>query len=71
MGWVSLFDVAAVQRLFQMPADAKPVAILCLGHVEHFYDAPMLQTEGWARRMPLAHCLDENRWPSARPDQTA
>jgi len=65
LGWVSLFDVAAVQRLLHMPADAKPVAILCIGHVEHFYDEPMLQAEGWAKRVPAAHCVEENRWPDA------
>ena len=63
MGWVSLFDVSAVQRLLHMPADAKPVAILCIGHVEHFYDEPMLQAEGWARRVPASQCVEENRWP--------
>jgi 5,6-dimethylbenzimidazole synthase len=65
LGWVSLFDVAAVQRLLHMPAGARPVAILCLGHVAHFYDEPMLQAEGWAKRMPAALCVDENRWPAA------
>jgi 5,6-dimethylbenzimidazole synthase len=65
---VSLFDVGEVQRLLGMPAGAKPVAILCVGHVERFYDEPMLQTEGWAKRMPVALCVDENSWPAAAPD---
>ncbi|MCY0387668.1 5,6-dimethylbenzimidazole synthase [Robbsia sp. Bb-Pol-6] len=65
LGWVSLFSVADVQRLLGMPEGARPVAILCLGPVERFYDAPMLQTEGWARRQPVERCLAENRWPSA------
>jgi 5,6-dimethylbenzimidazole synthase len=63
MGWVSLFDVGAVQRLLHMPVDAKPVAILCIGHVEHFYDEPMLQAQGWAKRVPTSQCVEENRWP--------
>lgn len=67
MGWVSLFDVGAVQRLLHMPADAKPVAILCIGHVEHFYDEPMLQAEGWAKRVPTSNCVEENRWPETLP----
>jgi 5,6-dimethylbenzimidazole synthase len=65
VGWVSLFDVDAVRRLLQMPADAKPVAILCIGHVERFYEEPMLQAEGWAKRVPQALCVDENRWPAS------
>jgi 5,6-dimethylbenzimidazole synthase len=64
VGWVSLFDVDAVRQLLHMPADAKPVAILCIGHVERFYDEPMLQSEGWAKRVPGALCVDENRWPA-------
>jgi 5,6-dimethylbenzimidazole synthase len=68
MGWVSLFDIAAVQRLFHMPADAKPVAILCLGHVERFYEKPMLQEEGWAQRLSISSCVDENRWPGPLAD---
>jgi len=62
MGWVSLFDPNALKRLLQMPDDASPVAILCLGHVERFYDAPMLEQERWATREPLARCLYENQW---------
>jgi 5,6-dimethylbenzimidazole synthase len=63
MGWVSLFEVAAVQRLLHMPADARPVAILCLGHVDNFYSAPMLRLEGWSSQRPLSLCIEENRWP--------
>jgi 5,6-dimethylbenzimidazole synthase len=63
MGWVSLFEVAAVQRLLCMPADARPIAILCIGHVAQFYAEPMLQAEGWSRTRPLPLCLAENTWP--------
>ncbi len=65
MGWVSLFDPDEIRTLLAMPAGAKPVAILCLGHVERFYDAPMLETERWAMRRPLEDCVFENRWPSS------
>jgi 5,6-dimethylbenzimidazole synthase len=67
MGWVSLFDVGAVQRLLHMPAEAKPVGILCIGHVDRFYDQPMLQAEGWARRVPVGQCVNENFWPEIEP----
>jgi 5,6-dimethylbenzimidazole synthase len=62
MGWVSIFDPDDVRALLRMPAGAKPIAILCLGHVERFYDAPMLETERWAARRPLETCVFENRW---------
>ncbi|MFJ2992495.1 5,6-dimethylbenzimidazole synthase [Pandoraea sp. NPDC087047] len=64
MGWVSIFDPHDVSQLLQMPAGAKPVAILCLGHVEQFYEAPMLALEGWASRKPLSECVFENSWPA-------
>lgn len=64
MGWVSLFDADEVRALMRMPAGAKPVAILCLGHVEAFYPRPMLELEKWAERMPVHHCVFENYWPA-------
>ncbi len=62
LGWVSLFDPGALVRLLAMPEGAKPVAILCLGHVESFYDRPMLEHEGWASRRNLKELVFENRW---------
>jgi 5,6-dimethylbenzimidazole synthase len=62
MGWVSLFDPDRLKHLLQMPADSEPVAILCLGHVTAFYDAPMLQIEAWAEPGPLEDYVMENRW---------
>ncbi|ANQ86684.1 5,6-dimethylbenzimidazole synthase [Azoarcus olearius] len=65
MGWVSLFDPARVAALLGMPEGAKPVAILCLGHVDAFYPKPMLELESWAERVPLAGLIGENGWPAA------
>ena len=62
MGWVSLFDPAALARLLEMPRGSKPVAILCLGHVEAFYPAPMLELESWAQRRPLQEMVFHNGW---------
>jgi len=62
MGWVSLFDPEQLRMALQMPADAKPIAILCLGHVKEFYPRPMLETEGWAARQQLQSVVYENGW---------
>mgnify|MGYP001559780879 FL=1 len=62
LGWVSLFDPARLAELLAMPAGAKPVAILCLGHVESFYDKPMLEQRGWAARRNLKELVFVNRW---------
>ena len=42
---------------------------LCLGPVDEFYAQPMLQTERWASRAPLADMLFEDAWGRA-PDVT-
>ena len=63
LGWVSLFDPQALARLLRFPAGVRPIAVLCLGHVEQFYSAPMLVLEGWRDPRPLADLLHENEWP--------
>ena len=64
MGWVSLFDPAALAHLLAMPEGAQPVAILCLGHVAAFYPRPMLELEGWAQRSDLDRLIFQDRWPA-------
>ncbi len=62
MGWVSLFDPEQLRLVLGMPAGAKPIAILCLGHVAAFYPKPMLELEGWAVRQKLQDMVYENAW---------
>ena len=62
MGWVSLFEPTALAELLKMPTDSKPIAILCLGHVEEFYPQPMLELENWVQGKPLDEFVSENQW---------
>ncbi|MFT5590929.1 MAG: 5,6-dimethylbenzimidazole synthase [Bradyrhizobium sp.] len=62
MGWVSMFEPEQLKQLLQMPAGAKPIAILCLGHVAAFYAKPMLEQQGWAARQSLSDLLFVDRW---------
>jgi 5,6-dimethylbenzimidazole synthase len=62
LGWVSIFDPEALARLLNMPAGAKPIAILCLGHVDAFYPTPMLVLEGWTQARPLEELVYTNQW---------
>jgi len=62
LGWVSIFDPLKLAALLNIPATGKPVAILCLGHVEAFYDKPMLEQENWASRKQLDTVVFENQW---------
>ncbi|MEZ5539721.1 MAG: 5,6-dimethylbenzimidazole synthase [Pseudomonadales bacterium] len=54
VGWVSLFEPKKLKSLLHMPEGSHPVAILCIGHVEKFYDKPMLEQENWAARADLS-----------------
>lgn len=62
MGWVSIFDPVKLGALLSAPAEAKPIAILCLGHVNTFYNEPMLIETGWKKAKPLADMVMENQW---------
>ncbi len=62
MGWVSLFEPQKLSALLNMPEGSRPIAILCLGHVEAFYQKPMLEQENWAVGRPLDEFVSENTW---------
>jgi 5,6-dimethylbenzimidazole synthase len=66
MGWVSIFDPKELAQLLGIPDDAKPVAILCLGHVNSFYKEPMLVEAGWRTTRPLQDMVLENGWGSKK-----
>lgn len=67
MGWVSLFDPQRLAALLDMPADAEPVAILCLGPVPDFPERPALELDGWAFARPLSEFVSANRWDQRAP----
>lgn len=62
MGWVSLFDPEALARLLLMPEGSRPVAIICLGPVQQFYQQPMLVEQGWTQEAALSQLLFTNAW---------
>ena len=63
-GWVSMFDPQSLRDIVGMPEGSQPIAVLCVGQVEEFYTAPMLELEKWDQRRPLSEILFENRWDS-------
>lgn len=62
VGWVSFFEKQDVRTLFGMPEDTDPIAILCVGYVDEFYEKPMLEQEGWAKRGQLSDYLMIDSW---------
>ena len=69
MGWVSMFQPEQLHQLLHMPVGAKPVAILCLGHVAAFYTKPMLEQEGWATRQALSEHVFVDCWGAIDPPE--
>ncbi len=62
MGWVSLFEPQQLIELFKMPKGSKPVAILCIGHVDEFYEKPMLEMEQWANPKAIKEMVFDDYW---------
>ena len=63
LGWVSFFEPQALAELLSLPEGARPVAILCIGHVAKFYPRPMFEETGWGKRLSLDDIMFENSWP--------
>ena len=49
LGWVSLVDPAHLSDAVPLPAGARPLAYLCIGHPAIELREPLLQTVGWAQ----------------------
>jgi 5,6-dimethylbenzimidazole synthase len=64
MGWASLCDPDGLARQLEMSESGYPIAVLCLGHMERFYDRPMLEMAGWDSQRPLADRVFQDRWGS-------
>jgi 5,6-dimethylbenzimidazole synthase len=62
VGWVSIFDPAAVKELLNIPEQVLLVGYLCVGYPVEFDDRPMLEKVAWADRLPLCDLVFENSW---------
>ncbi|USX21683.1 5,6-dimethylbenzimidazole synthase [Oxalobacteraceae bacterium OTU3REALA1] len=67
-GWVSMFDPQRLREICGMPDGSQPIAVLCVGQVEEFYTAPMLELERWDQRRPLNEIMFEDRWDNPATD---
>ncbi|SFV17572.1 5,6-dimethylbenzimidazole synthase [Pseudoduganella namucuonensis] len=66
-GWVSLFDPRRLREICRMPEGSQPIAVLCVGQVEEFYKAPMLEIERWDQRLPPRQVLYQDSWGQPAP----
>jgi 5,6-dimethylbenzimidazole synthase len=68
MGWVSLFEPEELRVLLRMPTGARPVAVLCLGHVPEFYPRPMLEMTHWREGCRLGSVVHTDYWGTQHGD---
>jgi 5,6-dimethylbenzimidazole synthase len=62
VGWVSIFDNAAVMQALNIPKGVVPVAYLCIGKVKGYHPKPELEAAGWRPRLPLADLVHADQW---------
>jgi len=62
VGWVSILSYEKLKEDLDIPDHVQPVAYLCIGHTEAFYRKPMLESKGWAKRLPVEELIYYNKW---------
>lgn len=62
VGWVSILDRPALERLFRLPEGVELLAYLCVGYPVEFRPRPMLEEVGWKNRQPLADLVFQDHW---------
>ncbi len=68
VGWVSIFEPAALRAILELPEALTPVAYLCVGYVDRFAEGPDLERFGWEWRAKLTECVRYERWGGASED---
>ncbi|MDQ6962306.1 MAG: 5,6-dimethylbenzimidazole synthase [Mariprofundaceae bacterium] len=63
MGWVSFFQPQDIAELLACPQGSKPIALLCLGPVQQFYDRPMLEQLDWRHPENFEKVYAEDQYP--------
>ncbi|MGE5504462.1 MAG: 5,6-dimethylbenzimidazole synthase [Actinomycetota bacterium] len=62
VGWVSIFDNAAVQAALGIPDGIVPVAWLCIGRVRGYHPRPELEAAGWRPRLAVEELVHFDGW---------
>jgi 5,6-dimethylbenzimidazole synthase len=62
VGWVSIFNQAALQAALGIPKGITPIAYLCVGYVSHFYAKPELEAASWLPRLPIEELVYFDQW---------
>jgi 5,6-dimethylbenzimidazole synthase len=68
VGWVSILSQEQLKEDLDIPDHIQPVAYLCVGHTDAFYPKPMLESAGWAQRLPVEKLIYYNKWQGTATD---
>lgn len=68
IGWVSLIDHTATERILNLPEGVRLVAYLCVGYLLEFKVLPMLEEVRWKKRTELATLIYLDEW-GQRPEE--
>ena len=69
MGWVSIMNHKKLKEILNIPESVRVIAYLCLGYVSEFPSTPMLEKEGWEKRIPLERLIFWNGWNHSSEEQ--
>ena len=62
IGWVSILEREAVERILHLPQGVRLVAYLCVGYPIEFKPKPMLEEVGWKSRTNLESLVFQESW---------
>lgn len=67
VGWVSILDQQAAEKVLLLPPGVELVGYLCVGYPIEFRARPMLEEVGWKGRMRLDELVYQDRWGTRSP----
>lgn len=62
VGWVSILSLADLRTILGIPEPIVPIALLCMGYVDHFETTPDLERAGWRKRLALEDLVFAERF---------
>ncbi len=62
VGWVSILNNSDLTNILNLPNNIKPIAYLCLGHVDKFNSIPDLEEAKWLKRLDLQDVVFFEKW---------
>jgi 5,6-dimethylbenzimidazole synthase len=62
MGWVSFYKKNDVRDILDIPPHIDPVALVSIGHTDHYPKIPILESSNWEKRRSLEQLVYHDKW---------